>query len=127
RRRYLDRISGPIRDRIDIHRLLRAPTRPELALQVTRQRHSDQWAADVAAARERQARRLEDVGCRLNSELSGPVLRKRLPLTAQARGVVEEQVQLGKLSARAADRALRVSWTVADLVGHDCPTADDVG
>lgn len=125
RRRYADRISGPIRDRIDIHRVLRAPSRPELVGGLPR-RSSDDWADDVAAARDRQTRRLTEVECRLNSELSGSVLRKRLPPSAAAQALVEEKVHAGKLSARAADRILRVSWTIADLLGHDRPSADDV-
>jgi magnesium chelatase family protein len=33
---------------------------------------------------------------------------------------------MGLLTARGADRCLRVAWTVADLVGHDCPSEEDV-
>ncbi|RQN07891.1 ATP-binding protein [Aeromicrobium camelliae] len=125
RRRYLDKISGPVRDRIDIHRVLRAPTRPELA-GVGSQRSSAAWAEDVLAARDRQRLRLGDAGYRLNSEVSGVELRKVFPPTVEGRCVLEEQVQAGKLSARAADRVLRVAWTVADLVGSESPTADDM-
>jgi len=124
RRRYLDKISGPIRDRVDIHRRLRAPARPDLG--GASQRSSGDWAAEVAAARDRQSRRLAEFGCRLNSELSGAVLRKRTPPSIEARRLLEEKIQAGGLSARAADRALRVSWTVADLLGHDRPQLDDM-
>jgi magnesium chelatase family protein len=35
-------------------------------------------------------------------------------------------MELGLLTARGMDRVLRVAWTVADLAGHDRPTAQDV-
>lgn len=127
RRRYGDKISGPVRDRIDLHRVLRAPTRPELVESLTSRRSSGRWAEDVGEARERQARRLEPHGARLNSEIAGVVIRKELPPTPPARAVLEQQLQGGKLSARAADRVLRVAWTVADLVGHQQPDDEDVG
>jgi magnesium chelatase family protein len=126
RRRYGDRISGPIRDRIDIHRRLSTPTRPELAQAVGQSRPSAQLADVVAAARERQTQRLASTPWHLNCEVPGAVLRKEFPLTDRARALLESQVRAQKLSARSADRVGGLAWSVADVHGHDRPRADDV-
>ena len=42
------------------------------------------------------------------------------------RAVLDSQLRAQKLSARSADRVLRLSWSVADLRAHDVPDADDV-
>jgi magnesium chelatase family protein len=126
RRRYRDRISGPVRDRIDIHRVLAAPSRPELARAITRARSSTELAGLVAHARERQAARYEGPPWILNTDVPGVELRKHWPVTADARGVLDAQLRSQKLSARSADRTLRLAWSVADLRSHDEPDAEDV-
>ena len=40
--------------------------------------------------------------------------------------MLDSQLRAQKLSARSADRVLRLSWSVADLRAHDVPDADDV-
>ncbi len=126
RRRYRDRISGPVRDRIDIHRQLVAPSRPELAHAVASGRSTADLAPLVHAARERQQQRLADTPWALNTDVPGVELRKRWPVSDAGRALVESQLAARKLSARSADRILRVAWTVADLRGHDRPDPDDV-
>jgi magnesium chelatase family protein len=126
RRRYADRLSGPIRDRIDIHRELSAISRPELAASIAPGRATSELADVVAQARDRQRRRLADTPWRLNSEVAGVDLRKHWPVDDTARTVVDHQLRTNKLNARSADRILRLSWTIADLRGHDVPDADDV-
>lgn len=125
RRRYRDRVSGPIRDRIDIHRELKAPSRPELAHVVGGARSSAELATLVAEARQRQAARLTNTPWLLNSEVPGVELRKRWPLGDDARRLVDGQMRSQVLSARAADRVLALAWSVADLRGHDVPVTDD--
>lgn len=126
RRRYRDRISGPVRDRIDIHRTLVPPTRPGLAQAVAPGRATADLAPLVALARERQAARLEGTPWRLNTDVPGVELRKRWPVSDAGRSLVDGQLTTRKLSARSADRVLRVAWSVADLRGHPEPTAEDV-
>lgn len=125
RRRYLARISGPLLDRVDVRVTLSQPTIAELADDVVEA--SDVVAGRVAAARERAARRFAGTPFRVNGDVPGPVLRRRFPLRGDAAGPVEQAVARGLLSARGADRVLRVAWTVADLAGHDQPTLTDVG
>lgn len=125
-RRYRDRISGPVRDRIDIHRTLVAPSRPELAQATGTVRSTAELSLVVADARERQARRLEGTPWRLNADVPGVELRKRWPVSDEGRHVVDRQLRAQRLTPRSADRVLRVAWSVADLLGHDRPTADDV-
>lgn len=126
RRRYRDRISGPVRDRIDIHRQLVPPSRPELAHAVAAGRSTAELAPLVHLARERQQHRLADTPWALNTDVPGVELRKRWPVSESGRALVESQLAARKLSARSADRILRVAWTVADLRGHDRPDPDDV-
>jgi len=127
KRRYHDRISGPIRDRVDIHRTLTSPTRPELARSTGQSRPSSELAAIVLDARDRQSRRLRGTSWRFNCEVPGAVLRKEFPLSDSARRLLESEVRGQKLSARAADRVAGLAWSVADIHGHERPDADDVG
>jgi len=126
RRRYADRLSGPIRDRIDIHRSLSAITRPDLAAALTGARSTSELAGRVDEARDRQRHRLVDTPWRLNSEVPGVELRKHWPVRDDGRALVDQQLRANKLNARSADRILRLAWTIADLHGHEVPDADDV-
>lgn len=114
-RRYNERLSGPILDRIDIHhRLL-----PSLLVssRISAGEPSAIVAARVAQARERQARRLAGSPWRLNGDVPGAQLRK-LP-EPQDMSLLDNAVRAGRLSARGIDKVLRIAWTLADLDGHD--------
>jgi magnesium chelatase family protein len=87
---------------------------------------SEVVAARVAAARERAAARLSGTPWRVNAEVPGPILRRLWPLDRQALAPLERELDLGLLSARALDRIIRVSWTLADLAGEDRPGPDEL-
>ncbi|WP_207392614.1 YifB family Mg chelatase-like AAA ATPase [Aeromicrobium sp. IC_218] len=126
RRRYSDRISGPIRDRIDIHRTLTAQSRPELAGALGDARSTAEVAQHVADARVRQRRRYADTPWRTNADVPGAELRRQWPLADDGHALVDAQLRAQRLNARSADRVLRLAWSVADLLGHDRPDASDV-
>ncbi len=125
-RRYGDKISRPVRDRVDIVQSFLPMRRAHLEAAVQETGESSAVVADrVRMARERQRRRLAGSGWQTNGEVPGSHLRRRLPLP-QGLGVVNEAFHRGRLSARGVDKVLRIAWTVADLVGRDRPNADDV-
>lgn len=124
-RRYQSRLSGPIRDRIDIQQELLPVRRSLLARDLPEQESTAVVAQRVAEARERQLFRLSGTPWRTNGAVPGAWLRRCLPLPSDVRRL-DHQVVSGRLSARGMDRVLRLSWTVADLAGHDRPTGDDV-
>jgi magnesium chelatase family protein len=109
--RYAARISGPLRDRIDVwvelsrvppsELLARAPTEPSAAV-----------AARIALARERQMRRGAS-----NARLSGRRLDAAADLDDESRETLGYLSDLDALSARATDRLVRVARTIADLAG----------
>jgi magnesium chelatase family protein len=113
--RYVGRISGPLRDRIDVWvTLARMPGAamvggpdPEPSAVV---------AERIAAARRRQQAR---PGGRLNARVSGRALRRiaRLGDEASARLAALSDAEL--LSGRGTERLLRVALTVADLAGAE--------
>jgi magnesium chelatase family protein len=125
-RRYRDRISGPVRDRIDIFREVMPVPRHELLDALSVAESSDRVANRVREARARQQHRYADTPWRLNTDVPTPELRARWPMPAQAVRRLDEPVTRGALSARGLDRVARLAWTVADLAGHAAPTADDV-
>ncbi|PZF84181.1 Mg chelatase-like protein [Jiangella anatolica] len=125
-RRYDQRLSGPVRDRVDIQVTVDAPTMADLDLAAERAEPSKVVADRVAEARQRQERRLRGTPWRCNGELPGPYLRRELRLPAAVTAPVFAEVRRGELTLRGVDRVLRVAWTVADLAGRDRPTAGDV-
>jgi magnesium chelatase family protein len=124
RRRYLARLSGPLLDRVDIRARmypltgLSAPTTAPETTAVVRAR--------VLAAREAAADRWVVQGWRTNAEVPGPVLRSRFALPPAVLRPLDVALRSGELTARGADRALRVAWTLCDLAGRDRPGREEV-
>jgi magnesium chelatase family protein len=125
-RRYAQRISGPVRDRIDLRIPVTAPTRASLDEGFASAEPSKVVAERVLEARERQRRRLAGLPWRVNGEVPGPVLRRDLRPPAQSLDPLHTAFGKGQLTARGADRVLRVAWTIADLAGHDVPSRADM-
>ena len=127
RRRYLSRISGPLLDRVDLRVVLVRPTLADLEFGASTAEPTSVVAARVLEARERAARRYAGTPWRVNADVPGPVVRRRFGLDAEAGAPLSEALARGAVSARGADRVVRVEWTVADLAGRDRPSLADVG
>ena len=123
-RRYQQRLSGPIVDRMDIQVHMEGELRGLDDHELGSAPATETVAQQVLEARGRQKRRWQDTQWSTNSEVPGPQLRKMaLP---QGMGLLEAGLARGDISARGVDKILRVAWTVADLAGHDVPTKQDL-
>jgi magnesium chelatase family protein len=125
KRRYLARLSGPLLDRVD----LRVRMRPITALSRADVAHPEPTAAvrsRVAKARARAVERWHKHGWLTNAQAPGPILRREFGLPRNVTALLDRGLDVGAVTARGADRCLRVSWTLADLAEVDQPTADHV-
>ena len=113
--RYTGRISGPLRDRIDLW--VTMPRVPGAAL-VTAAAPEDSRAVAgrIAAVRKRQAARANG---RLIGRIRGRALRAACALDALAERRAVELAELERLSGRGTERLLRVARTIADLAGSE--------
>jgi magnesium chelatase family protein len=112
--RYMGRISGPLLDRIDLHIEVPAVPYQELAAKQDGT-SSAAMRTHVQQARDVQTRRFGGEGQRLNSRMTSRQLRKYCVLDAECQGLMQNAMETLGLSARAHDRILRVSRTIADL------------
>ncbi|WP_367924876.1 YifB family Mg chelatase-like AAA ATPase [uncultured Ruthenibacterium sp.] len=112
--RYLQKISGPLLDRIDLHVEVAPVNYDEL-----RKESGGECSADilkrVCAARSIQTERYKGTGISCNAQLPTSMLRDACPMTSEAESILEAAFRNLGLSARAYDRVLRVSRTIADL------------
>ncbi|MBP2370097.1 YifB family Mg chelatase-like AAA ATPase [Pseudonocardia parietis] len=124
RRRYMSRLSGPLLDRVD----LRVAMEPVTGFSITGERGEGTVTVRgrVLEARAAADERWSQHGWRCNAEVPGAELRARFPLPAAVLEPLEKRMEAGELSARGADRALRVAWTLSDLAGTDRPDRADV-
>ncbi len=121
---YVARISGPLIDRIDIH--IEVPTVPFAELRSRKDgTPSSSMRDQVTAARDRQRKRFGNTTLR-NGRMSGKQIREFCKLDDAAESVLRQALTELGLSARAHDKILRVSRTIADLADRDAVTADDV-
>jgi magnesium chelatase family protein len=116
--RYVSKISGPLLDRIDIHIDMPAVKYRELREDASGET-SDQIRARVIAARERQLERYQGEKIYCNAQLSPRQMRKYCNISAECERLLESAMTRLGLSARAHDRILKVSRTIADLDGSE--------
>lgn len=112
--RYAGRISGPLRDRIDL--VVEVPAIGATTF-ANDQEPSSAIRDRVDRARARQRERFS--GPTLNRQLEGAELRTHCALDSKAGALLDTAVQRFFLSARGCDRVLRVSRTIADLAGSE--------
>ena len=82
--------------------------------------------ARVANARAKAAERWKEHGWLTNAQAPGPILRREFGLPRGVTALLDRGLDIGAVTARGADRCLRVSWTLADLAEVDQPTTDHV-
>ncbi len=125
--RYVSKVSGPLLDRIDIHIEVPAVQYKELR-QGTEGESSASIRDRVLAARERQQARFSQAADAIattrkqkpifaNAQMSSQQIRVFCELSSDAERLLERAMQQQGLSARAHDRILKVSRTIADLEG----------
>lgn len=114
--RYRDRLSGPLRDRLDL--TVEVPTLPPEALWTTKDVEPSSVVRDrVVVARTRQRERYADICARMNAELTPTLMKKHCTLDAAGARVMNAAIRRLGLSARGFDRMRKVARTIADLAG----------
>ena len=113
--KYLNRISGPLLDRIDIH-IEVVPVNYEKLADSGRTERSDQVRERVIRAREIQSKRFESMkGIYSNAQMTPALQRKYCQLDESGGRLLKTAMDIRGLSARAYDRILKVARTIADL------------
>jgi len=112
--KYMGRISGPLLDRIDLH--IEVPAVPFGELSSTADgTGSTSMREQVYRARAVQAERFGHGVGATNSRMTPRQLRRFCPLDSECQGLLQSAMEDLGLSARAHDRILRMSRTIADL------------
>ncbi len=117
--KYLNKISGPLLDRIDIHVEVTPVSFAKLSDDDTQTERSEKIRERVIAARLVQADRYKDdedvIYC--NAQMTSQHLRKYCEINVAGKNLLNKAMERLNLSARAYDRILKVARTIADLGG----------
>ena len=127
--KYLDRVSGPLLDRIDIEIELPAVTYNEISGKTAPGEPSAKIRERVNTARKYTDERLRRGGDKpgvLNARMSTDLLRKYCTPTEEGQQLMKQAFESLGLSARGHDRVLRVARTIADLDGMEEINADHI-
>jgi magnesium chelatase family protein len=113
--KYLNKISGPLLDRIDIH-LEVVPVPFKKLSEHSETEPSLDIRLRVIKAREIQSRRFSgNDGVFCNAQMSSKMIRQYVDLDETSSSLLKNAMERLGLSARAYDRILKVSRTIADL------------
>jgi len=124
--KYLNRISGPLLDRIDIH-IEVVPVKYDKLSDSTKVEKSQIVRERVVKARALQAKRFESVkGVYSNAQMSSSMQRRFCQLDEAGGRLLRTAMELRGLSARAYDRILKVARTIADLADSENITAEHI-
>jgi len=125
--RYLGRISGPLLDRIDIH-IEVTPVPFEKLAEERKGELSKTIRARVCKARAIQTARFSKIeNVHYNAQMSVKQLREFCALELASKSLLKAAMERLNLSARAYDRILKVSRTIADLEAEPCILPDHIG
>ncbi|MBT3382817.1 MAG: YifB family Mg chelatase-like AAA ATPase [Prolixibacteraceae bacterium] len=122
--KYLNKISGPLLDRIDIH-LEVVPVPFKKLTEMESSENSETVRERVLIARKIQDQRfVGNKGIYSNAQMSSRLIRKYVVLDETSHELIKNAMDRLGLSARAYDRILKVSRTIADLEGNENVLAD---
>lgn len=117
--KYMNKISGPLLDRIDIHCEIQAVPFAQLS-QMAPGESSETIRARVIAARKMQEERFMDYkGIHCNAQMTERMLHQFAEPEASSMDMLRMAMERLKLSARAYSRILKVARTIADLDGSE--------
>jgi magnesium chelatase family protein len=117
--KYLNKISGPLLDRIDIH-IEVVPVAFEKLSEQRLSEPSHVIRQRVVNAREIQKTRFsEHTGIHCNAQMTSKLLRKHCQIDTAGQVILKNAMEKLGLSARAYDRILKVSRTIADLENNE--------
>ena len=112
--RYMNKLSGPLLDRIDIHIEVQKVEFEQLA-DKRKGEQSDEIRRRVIIAREIQTNRYRDCDIHYNAQMGPREIEKFCELDDDSQKLIKTAMEKLNLSARAYDRILKVSRTIADL------------
>jgi magnesium chelatase family protein len=122
---YMGKISGPLLDRIDIH--IELPSIKYKELTDTRETESSaEIKARVEKARAIQRERFKAEGIFYNAQMSTKLIKKYCTLENEAKELLKMAMTELGLSARAYDKILKVSRTIADLAESETILAEHI-
>ncbi len=123
--RYRGRLSGPLRDRLDL--TVDVPALPPHTLGARAEGEpSAAVRARVVAARNRQRERYATYGLRTNAELTPSLMARHCAIDSAGIRLLEAAARRLTLSARGYDRVQKVARTIADLNGDESISGDHV-
>lgn len=117
--KYRNKISGPLLDRIDIHIELADLAMEHLMNESVLVESSSQIKERVNNAREIQRKRFKNDKIFFNSQMNHRKVKKHCHLSEDAQHFLRRAIEQFNFSARAYDKILKVSRTIADLAGKD--------
>lgn len=117
--KYLNKISGPLLDRIDLHVEVTPVSFTELS-SVHKTRNSESIMQGVLKARDIQSLRFAHVqGMYANAQMPSQMVREICTIDSASAMLIKTAMEKLKLSARAYDRILKVARTIADLASSE--------
>ena len=127
--KYLERVSGPLLDRIDIEIELPSVSYDDISGKTATGEPSAEIRKRVNAARRFTDKRLERAGDSvgvLNANMTADMLHRHCKLDEAASGLLRDAFEALGLSARGHDRVLRVARTIADLDSEELIREDHI-
>ena len=112
--RYLNKISGPLLDRIDLHVEVKRP-KYEKIYSKAKSETSEEIRKRVNIAKEIQRKRYKNDLISSNSDLTMNLIKKYCQLDKQSEEILEKAFKKLNLSVRAYEKILKVARTIADL------------
>ncbi|AGB40611.1 Mg chelatase-related protein [Halobacteroides halobius DSM 5150] len=117
-RRYLNKVSGPLMDRIDIHLELPRLKVDEL-IENKAKESSSKIKERVVKARRKQLKRFKEERITHNAQINSSLLKEYCNLSGSATVLLKDAISRLNLSARAYDRILKLARTIADLAAEE--------
>lgn len=117
--KYLNKISGPLLDRIDLHVEVTPLPFADLSSEEESEHSSVVRERVVQARKIQEARYAELEGVHCNAQIGSKSIKEFCRITEASKTLLNKAMEQLGLSARAYDRILKVSRTIADLAGSE--------